>query len=919
MSSIRLRNITSEQNLSIDGPLLVRYTQDATSSSDGGALTILGGLGVAKKVFVGGDLTLGGDLVAPDALVTTITSTRITHTIPDVSSPVPYISIHNDKLVLWSNTTLEVLGASSFSVAPDLNVSGRLSISNVTGTTGPGTGALTVSGGAGISMGLQVGTDLFVGGHASVSQELKVLSTIDSGDLATGSVTLEGGLAVRKNLRCGESIYVSDLVASGSLTCHDANLSGDLQAQQQVVFTALTSSTTSATNQAVAVHGGLGIGGNLFVSGPVVFTSTVDSINPVTGGLVISGGLGVAGNASIAGRASLGEAEAGTLIVSGAAETGSLTVRGAIEVEGGLTAEQGLIQNLTVQSGVTVVSAGLSVASGPTTLQTLSVQSGLNVQSGLTVESGILKVESGSTVLQGLTAQSVQVHTALEASSGVFAQDVSVGTLQSQGAVTLQSSLNAQGNITTAQSLSAADILCSGSLTVQGDLSAASAVSAQSLSVEVDAAVSGTLVVTGNVQVNDPQDAVVGTGAAALTVSGGSRIGKSLIVGNGLSVGGASAFANNIEVYGTLYAASTQDPGALVVAGGAGISKALSVGGAFAATGPTTLSTLSVAGSSSFGGSAGFADSLRVSGASELIGSVSLTGTLAVQDAVSVSGSMSVQGQLVLGSGAAVAGNVAVGGDFDAGTIQTQSVTTGTARLGDVELAATGPMLRVTGESVRIAASTNNSTTRQAASVALFTLGNSFADMDWENLSLVSAATDNRWHVSSRSYGQGTEKDICVHVGTTNPDQLVVRTDGNVSMSGSLEVSGGLRVDQDVVVGGSVTSYSDRRLKSILGPVTLTPDLSEMQHIQAVRYTMKASPSSPEFQSPPSSHPSPSPPLPRPNNPQIGFIAQDVARVFPELVRYDDQGTMMLAYDRMVAVLWEAVKVLQAEVHALSK
>lgn len=50
---------------------------------------------------------------------------------------------------------------------------------------------------------------------------------------------------------------------------------------------------------------------------------------------------------------------------------------------------------------------------------------------------------------------------------------------------------------------------------------------------------------------------------------------------------------------------------------------------------------------------------------------------------------------------------------------------------------------------------------------------------------------------------------------------------------------------------------------------------------------------------------------------QIGLIAQDVEKVLPELVKTDRDGKKSLSYDKLTAVLVEAVKAQQAEIQEL--
>ena len=50
---------------------------------------------------------------------------------------------------------------------------------------------------------------------------------------------------------------------------------------------------------------------------------------------------------------------------------------------------------------------------------------------------------------------------------------------------------------------------------------------------------------------------------------------------------------------------------------------------------------------------------------------------------------------------------------------------------------------------------------------------------------------------------------------------------------------------------------------------------------------------------------------------QIGLVAQDVEKVLPELVRTDKDGKKSLSYDKLTAVLAEAIKAQQAEIQEL--
>ena len=55
------------------------------------------------------------------------------------------------------------------------------------------------------------------------------------------------------------------------------------------------------------------------------------------------------------------------------------------------------------------------------------------------------------------------------------------------------------------------------------------------------------------------------------------------------------------------------------------------------------------------------------------------------------------------------------------------------------------------------------------------------------------------------------------------------------------------------------------------------------------------------------------------NNHQIGVIAQEVEAVLPELVSEDENGYKAVAYDKISAVLVEAIKEQQKQIDELQK
>lgn len=155
----------------------------------------------------------------------------------------------------------------------------------------------------------------------------------------------------------------------------------------------------------------------------------------------------------------------------------------------------------------------------------------------------------------------------------------------------------------------------------------------------------------------------------------------------------------------------------------------------------------------------------------------------------------------------------------------------------------------------------------------------SIANITNLQIELNNKSNVNHTHVISVVTGLQTQLDSKVNtsdistLNVKNSDTVdnlhassFMRSDANTSCSGNVSIGG------DLVVTGEVTSYSDKRLKTdiqsldnrgLLNPVTYLKDGKQ----------------------------------------QIGFIAQEVQEVYPELVNEDTNGYLSLNYQQLTAVL----------------
>lgn len=113
-----------------------------------------------------------------------------------------------------------------------------------------------------------------------------------------------------------------------------------------------------------------------------------------------------------------------------------------------------------------------------------------------------------------------------------------------------------------------------------------------------------------------------------------------------------------------------------------------------------------------------------------------------------------------------------------------------------------------------------------------------------------------------------------------NGDQLIITASSRASIGGSLKVSG------EMTATGDVVAYSDRRIKENIVPIENATEI--LNEIEGVYYTRRKDSSGKR---------------------RIGFIAQDIEKILPEVVYKDiDTGLKGVAYSNVVALLVNALK-----------
>ena len=173
---------TLNDTLDVDGKATFNDTTEATSSSAPASVQIDGGVGIVKKLFVGGD-------------------TKIESTTQSTNKD-------TGALIVEGGVGIE----------KKVNIGGDTKIESTTESTNKDTGALVVEGGVGIEKNTNIG------GDATVTGRLDVDDTTQSTNTTTGAAVIDGGVGIAKNLNVGEQVNVTGISTFVGITTQQSTL-----------------------------------------------------------------------------------------------------------------------------------------------------------------------------------------------------------------------------------------------------------------------------------------------------------------------------------------------------------------------------------------------------------------------------------------------------------------------------------------------------------------------------------------------------------------------------------------------------------------------------------------------------------------------------------------------------------------------
>jgi hypothetical protein len=301
-----------------------------------GALVVLGGAGIGKDLWVGGDLYVNGNQAVTTGTIGGLANLTVITAGTDTA-----VSTSTGNILIWNTSTLASITERS-GITPT-----ALQFTNQTQSTSTDSGALIISGGLGVGKNVTIGENLTVFG--TINFQGQGGSSIDGNTATFGWVIVTGtniGLTVN-----------GSAVVGGNITATTVNVTGRSTLQDVTAARVTATNLTVTSNQ--TVNGNSSIVGNFNVTGTTtligaVYTESAVGINgtlAVTGTSVLIGSVYADSNVGINGNLSV----TGTTVLVGSSHTvGDLGVTGNFNVTGTTTLSTITATNLNVTTTATV-------------------------------------------------------------------------------------------------------------------------------------------------------------------------------------------------------------------------------------------------------------------------------------------------------------------------------------------------------------------------------------------------------------------------------------------------------------------------------------------------------------------------------------------------------------------------------------
>jgi hypothetical protein len=388
-------------------------TQDATNSTNSGAVIVAGGMGIAKSLWVGTNLYVNGSPVVTSAnLGTPLTGLQ-------AGTDTAVSTVSSGVYAIWNTSTLQTITQRGNSTTNIVH------LTSLAGTTGTSTGALVVDGSVGIAGSMNVGQVINAGADSTLTSTATNVGLFDRGrrvitqailipdlgiDITTSSNTATVMAYTIKNIgvqniSAGIDTALlqngtSAVSATGTVTINvTSNLDSTTRrgAVASVPVSILTTGTvsTGTSSGGLVVVGGMGLTGALNIQGSLTLNGTTISTSSVFNGGTITGAFQV-NNVTNSTSTSIGSLNNGAMATTGGLSVAKdLNVGGNVYVNGIQLTTSTIFNGGIITNSLTVNNASASASTSSGAL--LVTNGGLGVGGRVSATSFYITTATGTT------------------------------------------------------------------------------------------------------------------------------------------------------------------------------------------------------------------------------------------------------------------------------------------------------------------------------------------------------------------------------------------------------------------------------------------------------------------------------------------------------------------------------------------
>lgn len=338
-------------NVRIEKEVLFNDTRDSTSRTTA-SLSILGGMSVNKNINVYDNReslnASTGSLVCYGGV--SIVNTQDSSSLTQGGSLTVSGGISVEKTIRSNRLLISSTEGALNNTTGSLITSGGIVIQNSTDAINLlNGGSLLTRGGASIGGKTFHGSDVYM--HKSMvfwqndeTELIKMFDNINSiqkWSIGKSSSPEDNFYIQRHNILTGQSVEKVIEITTNGVTKFNNNTASSNKDSSSVVFSGglsiknETNSVNTSQGGALTIAGGLSVAKNVYMGGILTNTNTTQSISTATGALVVTGGIGLGGNINVGGNATI---------------TGNLTVLG--------TSTNVNTTNVTVKDNIFLLNSG---------------------------------------------------------------------------------------------------------------------------------------------------------------------------------------------------------------------------------------------------------------------------------------------------------------------------------------------------------------------------------------------------------------------------------------------------------------------------------------------------------------------------------------------------------------------------------